>query len=243
MTYMVTIRFERIVAVLFVVFVGVLFALLVPHGVRKGTQAVVTKGVAAKWDQVALRARVLTLPPLRVWMAENGEYSTRAVAMQAVVTNAECGVASFITAQAPYQVMLAPLLNQKQAGVEESRWSRLEVPYFLTEWSLAQTVVPTVSSWSGAQAKQAESQLLQDVVTLQALLGQRGEGAVAAFANPAIMISADRNPRTAQLDAAINRLTRAIEQAQTLASGTSTTALDAALTEAVVDYDGLRQLA
>ena len=237
-------RFERLTVIFFVFFVSVLGIALYGHASdakKVVASTTVQKQGWAQWGELAAVHRLLILPPLRVWMAEAGVYSNLHNATRDVQTNLASGVPSFVTAKPPFRVLLAPLLTPSQVSAEEAKWTQSEVPFYLTQWNMNQTVLP-VPYCTHAQAGVIEKVLLSDVTQLQVLLGQSSLGA-GTFSLQAVPANfGNGNAQVQKVVAALHQLAQAISQAHALSFGNSSgNELDVTLAKAIADYQTLSQ--
>lgn len=237
-------RFERLTVIFFVFFVSVLGITLYGHAIiakKVVASTPVQEQGEAQWSELAAVNRLLILPPLRVWMAEAGVYSNLRNATRDVQTNLASGVPSFVTSKPPFRVLLAPLLTPSQVSTDESKWTKSEVPFYLTQWNTNQTVLP-VPYCTHAQAGVIEKVLLSDVTQLQVLLGQSSMGA-GTFSLQAIPANfGNGNVHVQKVVAALHQLAQAISQAHALSfENASGNELDVTLAKAIVDYQTLSQ--
>ena len=237
-------RFERLTVIFFVLLVSVLGIALYGH-VSDAKKVVVSTPVQqqgrAQWGELAAVNRLLILPSLRVWMAEAGVYSNLRNATRDVQTNLASGVPSFVTAKPPFRVLLAPLSTPSEVSAEEAKWTKSEVPFYLTQWNMNQTVLP-VPYCTHAQAGVIEKVLLSEVTQLQVLLGQSSVGA-GTFSLQAVPANfGNGNAHVQKVVTGLHQLAQAILQAHALSSeNASENELNVTLAKAIVDYQTLSQ--
>ncbi len=235
-------KFDRMVAAFFVMLVGVLFALI--HGHHSTSIKTIAEPISVSSSpqsdtisQLAVAHQLLILPQLHAWMAVEGVYSNKNSAMLEVKTNSAIGVPSFVTAKPPYQVFLSSLLTPAQVHAEEAKWGGAEVPFYLTNWSVNQSVHP-VPFMTKAQVKSVEKGIYQDYSQLTALLTQDSS---ATFQIGKVQFSGKSlNQKTESITTQLNQLTATVKLAQILASHHSAM-LGPELAKALIDYQAFSQ--
>ena len=235
-------KFDRMVAAIFVMMVGVFFAVLHGH------QSAKTKSVAEPLpmsestkseaiSQLAATHHLLILPQIHAWMAVEGVYSSTNSAKLEVKTNKAIGVPSFVTENPPYQVILSSLVTPAQANVEETKWKGAEVPFYLTNLNVSQAV-KSVPFMTQAQVKSVENVIYQDYLQLTALLIH---GSTAPFQIKKVQfLQKTLNPQTKSITEKLNQLTDEVKLAQNLADFHSTM-LGPELAKALIAYQAFSQ--
>ncbi len=232
-------KFEWIVAIFFVVFVVALAAAIQGRPFTASKASVVPATILMQPElgaisQLSATHHLLILPPIHVWVASEGVYSNKGSAMMEVKANLANGVSSFVTARPPYQVLLAALLTPAQVKMEEVKWTRAEVPFYLANMNINQSV-KAVPYLSHAQVKTVEQALFQDYTQIMALI--QNYPSVTIQIQKVKLAGNAQSAQTSGMMQRLNQLSESVQQAESLAKGDSTK-LGSALAKAIVAYQG-----